>query len=98
MIAGLRFYEILKITHEAKQGLGAIDVLSGKVSGDNRNSLNFLFTLAKRYIIVTKAGNSVLNMDKCIVMLKMYYKRVLTYHISNTAKCMEKWEIVNISL
>ena len=63
-----RIFEILNITQEAKQGLGAIDVLLGKVSGDYRDSLNFLFTLVKRYIFVTKASNLVLNMDNFITL------------------------------
>ena len=103
--SGFRVFEILNIIQEAKQGLGAIDVLLWKVSGDYRDiidySLNFLFTLAKRYIFVTKASNSVLHMDNFIVMLKQYYnldKSVITYNISNIAKHMEKWEIVKISL
>ena len=42
-----------------------------------------------------------LNMDNFIAMLKRYYnldKSVIKYNISNTAKHMEKWEILKISL
>ena len=68
-----RVFKILNIPQEAKLGLGAIGAKFGKLSGDNTDNLNFLFTLAKRYIFVIQVVSFVLNLDNFIFMLKQYY-------------------------
>ena len=52
--------------------LGMSEILLGITTGKYKDSINFLFTVVKRYIFKVKLCNSMLNIHSLIAMVKKY--------------------------
>ena len=74
--------EILNTNVEIRSFLNDKNVLLGVTEGENKDSLNFLFTVVKKYIYITKCNENLLSVISCKGLLK-YHFTMEQYAIKN---------------
>ena len=82
---------------DIKKGIDASDFLLGNVSGSLHNSMNYLYTLIKKFVFVTKINGNNLCLKRFAKMMKHYYElenTVVLNNFGNLNKHMIKWDVL----
>ena len=86
---------MIDLSEYANQKLGISEFLLGITTGKHKESINFLFTIVKRYIFEVKLYNSMLSIHSLTAMVKTIHqleKCATSYHFDNISKKMDKWD------
>ena len=84
----------INVPGEIKKEIGAVEFLLGYTSSSTYKNLNFLFTLIKKFVFMTKSSGSQLCVNRFKGVVKYYYdleKSVVLYNYRNMSKHMDKW-------
>ena len=65
---------MIDFSENANKKLGMSEILLGITTGKHKDSINFLFTIVKKYIFEVKLCNSMLNIHSLIAKVKKIHQ------------------------
>ena len=91
-------FDVIFVNREININLDDVKVLLGGVENENKDVLNYLFTVVKKYIYNTKCKQQQLSVKCCISLIQYYHSLeqcVATNDYGMIKGYVDRWELLN---